>query len=189
MGTTNEYLRENIESYCEEGMKIISIIKKLTILEDTDLPISQIEVCSVIKESMDRIKANFTDKDLNVELISQDNRVYVHGNQLLLDVFENILISSIKYNEKTEIDIKILVFKKHIDNKSYVQIEIVDNEPAISDLAKDKILEGRKGQQDKSKGLLLRFLLVERILDSIKGRIWVKDNNFVLQIPSTEYFV
>ena len=55
----------------------------------------------------------------------------------------------------------------------------------ISDVKKEKILTRSIEKSDKLRGLLLGFLLVERILDCINGSIWVEGGNKFIVLIQT----
>ena len=52
------------------------------------------------------------------------------------------------------------------------------------DVSKEKILMRENRKNEKLRGLLLGFLLIERILDSINGRLMVENDNFTILIPA-----
>lgn len=64
------------------------------------------------------------------------------------------------------------------------KLTFIDNQAVISDVSKEKILMRENRKNEKLRGLLLGFLLIERILDSINGRLMVENDNFTILIPA-----
>ena len=115
------------------------------------------------------------------------------ANNLLLDVFENILINAVRYNEKSKIEIIIGIGKEEREDKNFIKMEFKDNGLGISDFRKNTIFERGSRKRYKSKGMGLGLSLVRKIIDSYQGDIWVEDrvmgdykqgSNFVVLIPS-----
>jgi len=64
------------------------------------------------------------------------------------------------------------------------KLTFIDNQAVISDVSKEKILMRENRKNEKLRGLLLGFLLIERILDSINGSLMVENDNFTILIPA-----
>lgn len=64
------------------------------------------------------------------------------------------------------------------------KLTFIDNQAVISDVSKEKILMRENRKNKKLRGLLLGFLLIERILDSINGSLMVENDNFTILIPA-----
>ena len=87
------------------------------------------------------------------------------------------------YNENQKIEIKIIIYRNERDDKSYFRIEFVDYKKEIRQVRKERFLHYDEKREGKSRGILLGLTLVQRILDTIEGQIWVEGDNFVILIP------
>ena len=178
-------LMKNIRKQCCGGENLVFIIQKLTQLEDNKMPITQKEILKEIKQAIETVQMIYPEKKIEVKIESPSDKLFVLANDFLIDVFENILISSVKYTEKIIIQINIIVSQVLQEGKNYLKVEFIDNQMTISDVKKEKILTRGVEKSDKLRGLLLGFLLVERILDCINGCIWVEGGNkFIVLIPA-----
>ena len=130
------------------------------------------------------MKNNHPEKELTVDFESPFKEVYVLANDFLSEVIENILISSVKYTDKIMIHVKVVLTKIQYNNNSFLKLTFIDNQPLISDVSKEKILMREDRKNEKIRGLLLGFLLIERILDSVNGRLTVEQDNFTILIPT-----
>ena len=118
----------------------------------------------------------------------------MEANDLLQKVFENILINSVKYNNKESIELFIKIKQEQKDNKNYIRIEFIDNGMGVKEDRKKIIF--KRGYRDfkGEKGMGLGLSLVKKIMDNYNGKIWVEDkvdgdhtqgSNFVVLIPQS----
>ncbi len=166
-----------------EGSELVAIIKTLTNLEKMMIIPHRVEIINLIKKAVEKVKNLSINKAITIEIEHSEEGLAFYGDEILRLVIENILISSIKYNERTEIEIKVIIFRNQRNNQNYLKIEFVDHQELVSDHRKEEILD--KMKQDKNiRGVLLRFLLVERILELLDGEIWVEGGaKFAILIP------
>jgi signal transduction histidine kinase len=169
-----------------EGSELVAIIKTLTNLEQMMIMPHQVDIIDLVKKALEKVKNLSINKDIGIEMEYSEEGLTIYGDEILRLVIENILISSIKYNDKKVIDIKIIIFRNQRNNQNYLKIEFVDHQELVSDHRKEEILD--KMNKDKNiHGVLLRFLLVERILELLNGEIWVEGGaKFVILLPEVK---
>lgn len=174
------------------GMKLISNVRKLSLLEDSEIPIHPTELCFVLNESIKFLHKIFHDKDIILQVDPPENKLYVKANDLLLDVFENILINAAKFNDNSKIYIFIKVLQVQHQGMNYIRLEFMDNGIGISDTKKNLIFQKKVKKDLNQKGMGIGLSLVKKIIDSYNGKIWVEDkvkghyskgSNFILLIP------
>ncbi|MFX0154549.1 MAG: sensor histidine kinase [Candidatus Hodarchaeota archaeon] len=111
---------------------------------------------------------------------------------MLQDVFENILLNSVKYDENSEIIITIEVSKIQINDKTYNKIEFIDNGIGVPDERKEIIFKRGNRELKGTKGMGLGLSLVSKIIESLNGKIWVenrikddytKGSTFIITLP------
>ena len=116
----------------------------------------------------------------------------INANELLLDVFENILINAVNYNENAEINIQIRLSKVQSDDLNRCKVEFIDNGIGISEERKKGIFHRGYSKEKSVKGMGFGLSLVKRIIERYDGKIWVenkekddhtKGSNFVIMIP------
>ncbi len=174
---------KSIREQCVDGDYLVSIITKLTQLEELNISNFKVEIVQTLNEVVENILTKYQERDISVKITPHKKKYYVIGNAFIKDALENLVISSIKYNKKKSIEIEIRISRTLKNDRSYVKLEFADNEFEISDIKKEQILEVEKRQNEKLRGVLLGFLLIERILEKIEGEIYVEGNRFVFQIP------
>ncbi|MFX0059529.1 MAG: PAS domain S-box protein [Candidatus Hodarchaeota archaeon] len=178
-------LLSNVKSQCINAQLLIYIIERLSLLNDTKIVIEKVDLYRVIEDVIGFITSSYTNKKINVIVEHPGEHLYVKADKFLIDVFVNLLISSIRYNQKSSIEFKIVIFKVKENNLNYVKIKFIDYKKEILDIEKEMIFKKAREKDSRIKEIILGFLLVERILNNYKGKIWVEEGNFVILIPET----
>ncbi|MFW9929113.1 MAG: hypothetical protein ACFFD1_06960, partial [Candidatus Thorarchaeota archaeon] len=173
----------NVISQCTNSLQLISIIRTLTLLNESKIVIKRVEIKEVIEDVLDYFVQVHINKKINLTIEIPDEDIYLLADEFLFDVFINIIFSSIKYNPNPLVDFKIIIYRTLQDNANYVKIEFVDYKSEISHIQKETFLKKNIEKDSNIKELLIGFLLVEQILDNYNGKIWVEGGNFVIMIP------
>ncbi|MHA1726994.1 MAG: sensor histidine kinase [Promethearchaeota archaeon] len=176
----------------DRAICLIHNVQKLSNIENGKFSLHEIEVLQVLNNAISYIENNFSDKNLKIKVITNETNCYIQGNELLLDVFENLLINAVKHNPNPVIEITIQVDRIKEKDKEFLRLQFIDNAQGISDTRKKGIFK-RTFAHDKSVGGMgLGLSLVKEIIDSYHGKIFVKDriegdyekgSNFIMQIP------
>ncbi len=180
-----------IQKSVKKGINLVSNARKLSQLEDARMSIQSMKMFDILHDSINTLKSNFKDQNFNVDIESFSDNVIINANELISDIFDNILVNAVKYHGNDTLDLKIVISKEKKDNESYVRIEFRDNGKGIPDSIKDDIfLRGSK--QKRGKGLGFGLSLVKKIMESYGVELWVEDriigdyskgSNFILLIP------
>ncbi|MHA1703787.1 MAG: response regulator [Promethearchaeota archaeon] len=181
-----------IENQIIRGSKLISNVGKLSELEESEIKIEPIEIITLLKTSIDDLKTAYQTHNIHVKIDTDQNIIHVQGNDLLLDVFENILINAINHNENLNVEILIKISEEDLNDISYIKLEFIDNGIGIEASRKDLIFTRGTKENNFSGGMGIGLSLVKRILNSCKGEIRVEDrfkgdhtkgSNFIILIP------
>ena len=157
------------------GASLISNVRKLSELEETKIYTQPIEATEVLNKSIEFLLKSYQDKKINVDIENPYKAITVQGNELLTDVFENILSNAVKHNQNSSVEIKIKVSKTQKDGLEFVKFEFEDNGIGIHDANKE-ILFQRAFKTDKTvSGMGIGLSLVKKILTTYNGQIWVED--------------
>jgi len=183
---------EIIKTHAIRSIKLISNVRKLSQIEDSEIPLTRIDLIDKINEVKTMIGTHYLEKDVLIQVDSESQMAYIRANELLLDVFENILINAIKYNENHSIQIRIRVSKLEEDDKNFIKLEFIDNGIGIEDLRKKLIFQEGYKEYKLTKGMGFGLTLVKKIVHSYHGKIWVEDKikgdyskgcNFIILFP------
>ncbi|MFW9902419.1 MAG: ADP-ribosylation factor-like protein [Candidatus Thorarchaeota archaeon] len=176
---------DSIKDQCINGQLLIYIIQKLTLLNETKVLIESVNLYDVIDDVKEFITNSYSNKKIRITVEHPFEDLYVKADKFLIDVFVNILISSIRYNKNPTIEIKIIIVRSQKDNMKYVKVKIIDYQKEILNIGKELILQKEREKDSKIKDIILGFLLVERVLNNYDGKIWVEGDSFVILLPET----
>ena len=181
-----------VKNQINRGSDLVSNIRQLSEIEEVDFSIESIEMCVVLKQALENLKKTYESKNINVQFDISDKHYFVKGNKLLLNVFENILVNSIKYNNNLNIEIIVRISRIFENNIHLVKIEFIDNGIGIPNNMKDKVFQ-RAFMKDRTvSGMGLGLSLIKKIIEKYNGHIWVEDrikedyakgSNFIIIIP------
>jgi PAS domain S-box-containing protein len=184
-----------LQNQVSRGAKLVSNVNALSELEETLVPIKPVNVNKCLENSIDFVKSSFKDRDLKIDVNSNGSHFEVQANQLLREVFDNVLINAIKYNDNSNVEILVKISEDLLDSGSFVKMEFIDNGIGVPDERKSMIFKRGNRELKGSKGMGIGLSLVKKILQSYKGRIWVEDkvkgdyskgSKFVFLIPRFE---
>ncbi|MDX1798654.1 MAG: ATP-binding protein, partial [Candidatus Lokiarchaeia archaeon] len=129
------------------------------------------------------------------EIEPETEEIYVLANELLLDVFENIVMNAIIYNRNEIIQIEVSISEITDIGRKFVKLEFKDNGIGIDDVRKNEILQEKHEKSKNSKGMGLGLSLVSKLVNLYEGYMWIEDrikgdytqgSNFAILIPKTK---
>ena len=95
------------------------------------------------------------------------------GNELLEDVFHNILDNAVEYDQHDRVEVEVAM--SAVEDGNYGKIEFKDHGPGVPDELKERIFT-RWERGDKSVFATgLGLMLVKQIVDMCGGSVWVED--------------
>jgi len=177
------------------GAKLISNVHKLSKIDDSEINLKKTNINNILKEAIKYIKQSFQNKHIQIDTELGDVDLYINANDLLLDVFENLLINSIRHNSNPNVEICVKTSKISENKKKLIKFEFKDNGLGISDERKETIFTRRKGFNMKADGMGLGLSLVKKIIGSYNGNIFIEDkvkgdykkgSNFIFLIPEAQ---
>ncbi|MCK4480166.1 MAG: PAS domain S-box protein, partial [Candidatus Lokiarchaeota archaeon] len=164
-----------IKKQVERGAKLVSNVNTLSQLEEESIHTKPTEICKLMQNSIDFLTKTYDDKKIIVNDVCEEDHLIANANDLLQDVFDNILINSIKYNENPTIEIVIKVSKTLVDRKKFIKMEFSDNGIGVPDDRKKIIFKRGNRELKGSKGMGIGLSLVKKIMKGYDGKIWVED--------------
>lgn len=194
-GKNNNKLDELIKimrSQSFRGIRLTTNVQKLAKLEEGQFYFKKINVKKVLQDSMISIKDSFQERKINFFIDAPKKIIWAKANALLSEVFTNLLINAVQYNDNPIVQITVKISIEQNKELNYLKIEIKDNGNGISDKRKENIFERRIDKDKFSKGMGFGLSLVKNIINKYNGKIWVqnkvagdysKGSNFIMLIP------
>ena len=81
------------------GGSLISNVRKFSKLKEFEKNLKKIEVIESLKKTIELVKKYYQERNINIQINKHFNEFYILGNELLEDIFENLLINAIRHNE------------------------------------------------------------------------------------------
>lgn len=98
----------------------------------------------------------------------------VKANQLLRDVFANLIDNAIKHS-KGSLEINITTSASYAEGHKYCRVAIEDDGPGIPDTRKASLFDFSLAIRQKAVGKGLGLYLVKTLVEDFHGRILVED--------------
>lgn len=176
----------------QRSAKLISNVRKLQKLHDGMFQDQDVDVGKVLSDVQREFGA-VPDKTITLSLNGFE-RCHVRANELLHDVFANLVGNAIKHTgDRADIVVDLDIVK---DNGGrYCRVAVEDDGPGIPDDFKGLIFDRALKGTAKAKGMGLGLYLVKSLVDSYGGRVWVEDRimgdhkkgaRFVVVLPAAE---
>lgn len=99
---------------------------------------------------------------------------FVKADELLRELFVNILTNAVKYDSHETVEIEVSVKKSYSDDRAYWRVSVGDNGQGIPDELKEKVFS-RFSDAPKKKGSGLGLHIVKTLAKRYRGRVWVED--------------
>ncbi|MFW9828225.1 MAG: PAS domain S-box protein [Candidatus Thorarchaeota archaeon] len=171
-----EELIEIAKEEIQRAGKLVSNVIKLSEIEVEGNNFALIEIYTVLRQSIEYIISHFQGKEIYIRIEPLNGIFYIKADNLLIDLFDNILINAVRHNDNSIIEILIRITKEQKANKKYLKMEFIDNGRGIPDQLKETTF--RRGYRKKSnsiKSLGIGLSLVKMIVESYNGKIWIEN--------------
>jgi PAS domain S-box-containing protein len=187
-------LERSMESLTNSS-QLIKNVQKLQRASTEGIKLQAVDVADVLKEIIDEQRST-PGKDLTIYYKNEASHCLVKANELLQDVFRNLLTNAIKH-ARTDRHLTIGVAVKSIvqNGRNFCRVAIEDNGPGVPDEIKDRLFRRFSRGDTKAKGSGLGLYLVKTLVEHYGGNIRIEDRvpgdctkgaRFVVTIPSTE---
>jgi signal transduction histidine kinase len=167
----NEFLDKPIEML-QRSARLIRNVRKLQKLREGVFLTDRVDVRNMLV-SVQREFGAVPGKTVALNF-NCNEPCYVRANELLHDVFANLVSNAIKHTGDRA-DISIDLDRVRENGRLYCRVSVADNGPGIPGEFKaiifDRILKGTA----RAKGMGLGLYLVKSLVDSYGGRVWVED--------------
>ena len=174
------------------GSNLVKNIRTLSELTETEISVKSINIIKILNVANDYIKKKYPDRDIHISINPSEGNISVQGNELFLNVIENLFINAIKFNISPRVEVEVEISPAKKNGRDYLKIEFKDNGIGVSDHIKKSLFKSPVRKKGKAEGMGLSLLLVKKILDSFNAEISVEDriigdpskgSNFIILIP------
>lgn len=190
---SKQMISKSVDSILNSS-RLIDTVRKLQKQASDSLIKHKIDVCDILQGLKEQY-SSVPGRQVTIDF-SKISRCYVMANDLLVDVFSNLITNSIKHSDagkSLDIDINVTLFEEA--SREYYLVTIEDNGPGIPDTLKQNLFNRLRRGDTKSYGRGLGLYLVKTLVEGYDGRVWVEDRvpedytkgaRFVVVLPKAE---
>jgi PAS domain S-box-containing protein len=175
-GMLEEYVdeegRQHIERVLSSAEDAVALTKTARAIAETMLQderdLEPTSLRKVLNVQLEEVAGTYPSARLTVEGTLPN--VAVTADEMLASVFRNLLTNAIDHNDSEEPEVIVSV----TDRADDVAVHVADNGPGIPDDRKEEVFgRGEKGLESEGTGVGL--YLVDTLVDSYGGDVWVQD--------------
>jgi signal transduction histidine kinase len=184
----NKILKEQIT----RAARLINNTRRLSQIEEEKIELHKVNLCEQLSRTVEFINKSYQSRKMNLNLNCDFETIIIKANDLIQDLFENLIMNAVKHNDSEIIEISIKVSIINIKENSRARIEFIDNGIGISDEKKKNLFKPNSKKTSSRGGMGLGLSLVKKILNIYGGEIWVENrvegdytqgSNFVVEFP------
>ena len=175
----------------ESSTRLIRNVTKLQRAREGGFCTTRVNISGVIGDILPKY-SSVAGREVHIDLHGCD--CFVMANDLLTDVFSNIIGNAIKHSSGP-LTIDISIKRVMEDGNAYCITSVADNGPGIPDSLKGRLFVRFQRGVTKVSGRGLGLYLVKTLVDDYHGRVWVEDRipgdftkgaKFVVMLPAVE---
>ncbi len=133
-----------------------------------------LELGEVLKECIAEVGRENPDVSVGFNF-KTDKRYFVLGNELVNEVFTNILQNAIDYDPHEKISVDISIGEFTIEPRRYWCVSVADNGIGIPDSKKNLVFGRFRSREEESPATGLGLSIVRAIVEAHRGIVWVED--------------
>lgn len=165
-------LIENSIGIINRSSRLISNVKKLTLLQVGNVPLKDVDVCKMLSGVKERFSTP-SNRSVTVNYLPRSGCL-VKAGDLLADVFDNLVDNAIQHSAGP-LTIDITVEQVSSSGGLHSRITVADNGPGIPDKLKKKIFATLGEIERKTERRGFGLYLAKTVVEYYHGHIWVED--------------
>ena len=172
---------------------LIGNVRKLQKLMTDGVKTKPTDLNKIFRE-LEATSFHLDDRDVLIN-IQHVPGIMVEANELLKDVFLNLITNAIKHSDMEKpLTINMKVEPVNENGRKYYRCMFEDNGPGIPDELKGKLFHRFQRGATRAHGKGLGLYLVRTLVEGYHGRVWVEDrvsgdhkqgSRFVVELPAT----
>ncbi len=184
-----EFLLKSMGSL-ENSTRLIENVRKMQKVRIGEFKLYELDACQVIQ----RVVGHYSNSPgTNAAIYCEiPNSCMVMANDLLYEVFENLVVNAIKH-AGPEPTVNVNLETTLVNGENHYRFTVEDNGPGIPDDSKESIFNRLQRGQTKARGIGLGLYIVRSLVESYHGKVWAEDRikgdhtqgaRFVVMLPT-----
>ncbi|AFD00745.1 putative PAS sensor signal transduction histidine kinase [Methanocella conradii HZ254] len=188
-GEDRQYLLKPLEALYDSS-RLIDTVRKLQLAKEGAVKREKVDACRILHEVISQY-SHVPGRDVTIQF-SPPGPCYVMADDLLKDVFSNIIGNAIKHS-RGAVAVEAKVSHVLEGSQTLYRFDISDNGPGIPDDVKKKLFTRYQRGDFGAAGHGLGLYLVKALVDDFHGKVWVEDRvpgdytkgcRFVVMLPA-----
>lgn len=170
---------------------LIDNVRKLGGVRSGRLPIAPIDAAKELARAVEAVMNMHADRRVRVSSQVPTGGVWVQGNELLMDVFSNLLDNAVRYDGHAEVRIELHCGR--VGGGGAWRFEVRDNGPGLPPGLRELMGAAYEQRSLGSSKVGLGLMLVREVVDRLGGTVSVRDGGvdgagrgttFIVELPS-----
>lgn len=173
--TDDEHLDRMLNAASHVEALIDAVGSFATDIDQSGAPISPSSLSEILATEIEKVEVKYERKPTSVEITGAETlppEITVRATPLLSSVFSNLLYNAVLHNDKSAVEIDVSIERR----AETVVVSIADNGPGIPD-EKKRTLFRRRNKGPESPGSGMGLYLVDKLVESHGGSVWIEDNH------------
>ncbi len=170
-GEVRLLLSRSLEAFAHSS-KLIDNVSKIRRAKSGDVPMEAVDLGKLLADIAGEYGAS-EGRDISIRYACAGGCL-VRANELLEDVFSNIIGNSVKHSAGP-LSVDVAVSRAFQDGRAYYKVAIEDDGPGIPDELKGKIFIRFQKDMTRARSKGIGLYLVKSLVESFGGSIWVED--------------
>jgi signal transduction histidine kinase len=174
MGPEDKMLIDKPLKALSDSSALIDNVRKLQRLMEEGVKTTPIDLSEILKGLNARsFCPEGRDITINIQPVPH---FMVEANELLNDVFSNLITNAIKHSDREKpLMVNVFVEPANVDGRMYYRCIVEDNGPGIPDELKKKLFHRFQRGTTTAHGKGLGLYLVRTLVEGYNGRVGVED--------------
>ncbi|AFD01116.1 putative PAS sensor signal transduction histidine kinase [Methanocella conradii HZ254] len=172
LGMENASLLDKAYESLQNSSRLIDSVRKLQRGKAGFYPAKPQDIDKVLGEVVGSFK-NVHGRDVRINY-APCGSLFVNANDLLKDVFDNLIGNSIKHS-RGPLTVNVNASVEFRDGRSYCKVIVEDNGPGIPDSLKSSLFGRLNLATTRARGKGFGLCLTKMLVDDYGGQFWVED--------------
>ncbi|MFW9993224.1 MAG: hypothetical protein ACFFD4_14365 [Candidatus Odinarchaeota archaeon] len=189
---TNEIMKERIDIIVDQALKgsnLITTVRNLIDFENGTLDTVVMDITAVINAEISKIIAEYNRKTavITFNISNSLESPYFVGNALIGDIIQSLFKKLIHHDLTSRKTIDVSMTTINVLNASCIQVELSNERAKIPHEIVDSLHKNEMLLEHNFMDLGLQFTLIKRIISSLNGQIYLKQDT--LQSPAVNRII
>jgi signal transduction histidine kinase len=153
---------------------LASNVRTMSRVAFSETEMSRVDLGSILFECRKSMVQYYPNKKLVFHSDVEPGRCYINADELVRELFVNIMTNAVRYDDHEEVEIEIAAESRQEGEKKYWIVSIEDHGRGIPDDVKAVIFD-RFSKTPKKKGSGLGLHIVKTLAVRYGGKVWVEN--------------